>query len=1029
MITRGEQFFNFETQAQEIKIAIGAKTNSLSEMLKAEVTNMLSNGLGEQEIVGRLQRDLVEGGRVFGTIMRGTRNVASSSMGQIAQGEIFGNFEDRDEWEWIVTSKKPCEDCAPRHGEKDTWENWRDVGLPRSGFSVCEYYCKCELLPTDMVSDELEDPVVVPTLGELRDAYKLGKNWTPEGGNSVILTAPKPSMITKICAVGGEPFQVSKFNPYITVCPKHKGQKPKKEEPELTPGKNQIIKTCAVGGEKFITSKFTPYITVCKKHKGQQKKEEPPKKEGPVPPPGYKITGKHQVAHPGNTHIEIDGKNVLKWTNYKGVWWEIDTRQKEKKEEKEKGLIPSPPPAPSGYQYSGIVMEKKMGFGEGEKWVEKQGYWFMFKKIEKKTPEVAPSPPPTPAGYKNWGVSQKEHPGIIDDGKQLWIQKDGWWFLFYKKATGVVPGKNQIVKKCSSCGAEFAGSKFTPYTTVCKKCKGEENDKKIEKVEEKKKVRTEQEQEKTVGGKMTQDEMREYILPLGSGNIKHANSTAKTLSESLTPKIHQHIKTYDLKHNPKVKIGTKSGISGYNPLENTILLEKKYFEKDGTFAKEGKEVILHEFGHFLDRKIMRKQGDSYEKFRLKMKDEAWKIINMQKSDRSAFNKLFREVGTSHGAVADLFGAVTLNKVGYGHSNSYYRPLISSSGEVLAGGEGKQLTEAFANMTAIYCDPLLKKKNWGFIKKHLPGLASEYEKWAGGGEAKRQIRTFKKKMEPYLDVAEANEIVPKSTAELITKKLTSGLDIGQEDAYWRIDKNLRGSPLAQEAAKAVWEWSAGDKYQTAGNYSKVRALERTLVIKKKPIEKITLQDIDGVLKRDGTPKDVREEIIDSFKIRKEINPETYDTKIIPMDTQDQIELTYNRLRQIRSFVHNAPHYKGRVNRIMNFAGDEGTYNSFRDSMKRGDNFETRALSSWSKGDAVYGSTGGLRVQIVCTNSTGGVDIKGLSGYSKLEDEILMPSKKYQIVKTREGIDYVEDQPHTEDWEMGKTLVVEVKEVED
>lgn len=50
---------------------------------------------------------------------------------------------------WRVVSNEPCDDCAPRQGDTRTLAQWAQMGLPGSGWSICQAYCKCELNPSD----------------------------------------------------------------------------------------------------------------------------------------------------------------------------------------------------------------------------------------------------------------------------------------------------------------------------------------------------------------------------------------------------------------------------------------------------------------------------------------------------------------------------------------------------------------------------------------------------------------------------------------------------------------------------------------------------------------------------------------------------------------------------------------------------------------------------------------------------------------------------------------------------------------
>ena len=63
---------------------------------------------------------------------------------------------------WItVLDKKVCGDCDKRHGMCQTAQEWIDLGLPRSGWSVCTGYCRCILVPNStFVSKGSPGPVV-----------------------------------------------------------------------------------------------------------------------------------------------------------------------------------------------------------------------------------------------------------------------------------------------------------------------------------------------------------------------------------------------------------------------------------------------------------------------------------------------------------------------------------------------------------------------------------------------------------------------------------------------------------------------------------------------------------------------------------------------------------------------------------------------------------------------------------------------------------------------------------------------------
>lgn len=50
---------------------------------------------------------------------------------------------------WVtVLDRRVCADCDPRHGASRSGLEWVEMGLPRTGWSICGGYCRCILVPT-----------------------------------------------------------------------------------------------------------------------------------------------------------------------------------------------------------------------------------------------------------------------------------------------------------------------------------------------------------------------------------------------------------------------------------------------------------------------------------------------------------------------------------------------------------------------------------------------------------------------------------------------------------------------------------------------------------------------------------------------------------------------------------------------------------------------------------------------------------------------------------------------------------------
>jgi hypothetical protein len=56
-------------------------------------------------------------------------------------------------WVWIAVSTKPCPDCTARAGVSLTYDQWIAKGLPGAGRTVCEQWCRCDLVPEPMAEE------------------------------------------------------------------------------------------------------------------------------------------------------------------------------------------------------------------------------------------------------------------------------------------------------------------------------------------------------------------------------------------------------------------------------------------------------------------------------------------------------------------------------------------------------------------------------------------------------------------------------------------------------------------------------------------------------------------------------------------------------------------------------------------------------------------------------------------------------------------------------------------------------------
>lgn len=165
-------FFNFEDELEQMMIVLQASAETLARRLEDRVEQMMLSGMGEEAILDSLLRDLHGGGPIFSGVTGTFKSNTWRMVDNISQGAVTEVNDGEDRWEWITTSASPCEDCSPRHGEVDTYESWRDRGLPRSGFSVCDMHCKCILVPASQVTGDFGEAVTVPSIGQYRKEFR-----------------------------------------------------------------------------------------------------------------------------------------------------------------------------------------------------------------------------------------------------------------------------------------------------------------------------------------------------------------------------------------------------------------------------------------------------------------------------------------------------------------------------------------------------------------------------------------------------------------------------------------------------------------------------------------------------------------------------------------------------------------------------------------------------------------------------------------------------------------------------------------
>ena len=114
------------------------------------IEQMRLRGMDDAEIRAFLLSDLEDGGRYFGAFQNAIGRIVTNSVeeaGGVASRGVFQRAGVR-EFLWQTAGGNVCPDCKERSGRVRTMDQWRLVGIPKSGFSVCGSNCNCVLVPS-----------------------------------------------------------------------------------------------------------------------------------------------------------------------------------------------------------------------------------------------------------------------------------------------------------------------------------------------------------------------------------------------------------------------------------------------------------------------------------------------------------------------------------------------------------------------------------------------------------------------------------------------------------------------------------------------------------------------------------------------------------------------------------------------------------------------------------------------------------------------------------------------------------------
>ena len=162
-------------------------SSKVSANLVERIVGMKASGMTEEAVINSLRKDLMEGGPIFAGFNSQFRQSLGGAVEDMVQGGILqgtivesgggetsetGIPQEVDNWLWLtVGDSNVCGDCDPRHGEIRPYSDWAEAGLPRSGFSICNRRCRCDLVPADQVPGDFGDKVVADEIAQMRKDF------------------------------------------------------------------------------------------------------------------------------------------------------------------------------------------------------------------------------------------------------------------------------------------------------------------------------------------------------------------------------------------------------------------------------------------------------------------------------------------------------------------------------------------------------------------------------------------------------------------------------------------------------------------------------------------------------------------------------------------------------------------------------------------------------------------------------------------------------------------------------------------
>lgn len=132
-----------------MSIFLTTKARKTALTIDEFIQSRLLAGSSIKDLEEQLLDDLTNNGRIFSEFRRAVKATARGSINRVRDIGYFSEFEVDRTYRWSAVLIRTCQDCLDRHGQVKSWEEWEQIGLPRTGSTVCRENCHCVLIPEE----------------------------------------------------------------------------------------------------------------------------------------------------------------------------------------------------------------------------------------------------------------------------------------------------------------------------------------------------------------------------------------------------------------------------------------------------------------------------------------------------------------------------------------------------------------------------------------------------------------------------------------------------------------------------------------------------------------------------------------------------------------------------------------------------------------------------------------------------------------------------------------------------------------